>query len=134
MKPSKEFVKEHLKLSKEFLKDAKRLFELKSLRSAVDRAYYAMYHAAQAILLSKGIKAKTHKGTILEFGKNIVEKGLIPKEYGKWFAEALDTRLSGTYNIYAHFGEEIVEKLIERAEKFVKEVEKILEVNETDET
>jgi len=48
MEPSKEFVKEHLKLSKEFLKDAKRFFELKSLRSAVDRAYYATNHAVQA--------------------------------------------------------------------------------------
>ncbi len=67
-------MKEHLKLSKELLEGAKRLFELKSLRSAVDRAYYAMYHAAQAILLSKGVKVRTHKGTILEFGRNIVKK------------------------------------------------------------
>jgi hypothetical protein len=131
IKPSKEFVKEHLRLSKEFLEDAKRLFELKSLRSAVDRAYYAMYHAAQAILLSRGIKAKTHKGTILELGRIIVEKGIIPREYGKWFAEALDIRLSGTYNIYAVFGEEIAEELIERAEKFVKKVEELLEVENT---
>jgi len=119
-------VKEHLKLSKEFLEDAKRLFKFKSLRSAVDRAYYAMYHAAQAVLLSKGIKARTHKGTILEFGKNVVEKGLISKEYGRWLTEALDIRLSGTYNIYAVFGEDIVKEIIEKAERFVKEVERIL--------
>ena len=119
-------MKEHLKLSKEFLEDAKRLFEFKSLRSAADRAYYAMYHAAQAILLSKGVKARTHKGTILEFGRNIVEKGLIPKEYGRWLTEALDIRLSGTYNIYAVFGEDAVKEIVEKAERFVKEVEKIL--------
>lgn len=124
-------MKEHLKLSKEFLEDAKKLFKFKSLRSAADRAYYAMYHAAQAVLLSKGIKARTHKGTILEFGKNVVEKGLISKEYGRWLTEALDIRLSGTYNIYAVFGEDAVKEIIEKAERFVKEIEKILEANET---
>ncbi|RLI90406.1 MAG: hypothetical protein DRO65_02780, partial [Candidatus Altiarchaeales archaeon] len=50
-------------------------------------------------------------------------KGLIPREYGRWLTEALDIRLSGTYNIYAVFGEDIVKEIIEKAEKFVNKIE-----------
>ena len=58
------------------------------------------------------------------------ERGLVPKEYGKWFAESLDIRLSGTYNIYTVLGEEIVEELVERAGKFIKKIEELLKIED----
>jgi len=61
MRPSKEFVEECLKLADEFLGDAKRFLALGRPRSATDRAYYAMFHAAQAVLASRGFKQVVDK-------------------------------------------------------------------------
>ena len=35
---------------------------------SINRSYYAVFHAANALLIKKGIFTKTHAGTIREFG------------------------------------------------------------------
>ena len=47
MEPTKEYAKRCLELAQEYLEDSKKLLELKRFRSAIDRAYYAMFHDAQ---------------------------------------------------------------------------------------
>ena len=56
MEPSREYVRRCLELADEFLADAKPCLEHLRLRSAINSAYYAMFHASQAILASKGIR------------------------------------------------------------------------------
>jgi uncharacterized protein (UPF0332 family) len=41
-----------------------------------------MFHAARAILFTRGITTKTHSGAITSFGIEIAEKGIVDKEYG----------------------------------------------------
>jgi uncharacterized protein (UPF0332 family) len=53
-----------------------------------NRAYYAMYYAAQAALLAAGIAApedgyKTHQGLIAAFGKHLVLGGQIDQTLGR---------------------------------------------------
>ena len=124
---SKEFVRKQLELAEEFLTDAKDLLNAKRLRSAIDRAYYAMFHAAQAMLFARGIKPKTHVGVIRAFGKEIVEKGLIEKKYGRFLNEAFDARLAGTYEVFAKLDEELAEEIVEKAGMFVEKIKEILE-------
>ncbi len=63
MEPSREYLRRCLQLADEFLADAKLSLEHSRLRLAVNNAYYAIFHASQAILASKGIRPlKTHKG------------------------------------------------------------------------
>ena len=61
--PSKSFTTESLWLAREMLADARLMLERESYRSAVDRAYYAMFHAVRAALHKDGVDLpKTHAG------------------------------------------------------------------------
>jgi len=55
----------------ECLADAKALLEKDRFTAAVSRSYYAMFHAAQAALISQEIEAHTHMGVNVQFQKNI---------------------------------------------------------------
>lgn len=50
---SRRFVKASLLRAEKALKSAKLLVEHRQLEDAVSRAYYAMFHAAKAILFAK---------------------------------------------------------------------------------
>ncbi len=57
MEASKSSEKE-LNLADEFLEDAEILYGMGSLRFAESRLYYSIFHAARALLLEMGMKAK----------------------------------------------------------------------------
>lgn len=76
MEPSREYVRRCLELADEFLADTKLCFENSRLRSAINNAYYPMFHASYAILASKGIRPpKTHKGLRKLLGREVIGEG-----------------------------------------------------------
>ena len=66
-----------LQASDEEWEVAGRLAELGYLRQAVGRYYYAVYHAARAALLSRGLEPATHSGMVTEFHRVFVHQGLL---------------------------------------------------------
>jgi len=75
---------------------------------------YAMFHASQAILASRGIRPpKTHKGLREMLGREIITTGLLEKELGRDLSEAFEMRQASTYDIYARFGEESVSEIVD---------------------
>ena len=124
---SEEFAKEHLQIADRFLKSSRMLLEDGDLRSAVDRAYYAMYHATQAILAWKNISPpRTHKGLREVFGKEIIMTRIVDKELGKHLTKGFEMRQSTTYKLYFDFGKEGVRSLINNAEKFVNKIKDVI--------
>ena len=97
------------------------------LEDAVSRAYYAMFHAARAILFSKGLKAKTHRGTISLFGEKIVKEGILSEEFADMFRKAFDLRQKSDYELYAELNVELVKEVIKNAGKFVEKIKELLE-------
>ncbi|KPV63606.1 MAG: HEPN domain protein [Candidatus Bathyarchaeota archaeon BA2] len=126
---SKNFVKASLLRAEKALRSARLLVEHRELEDAVSRAYYAMFHAARAILFSKGTKAKTHRGTISLFGENIVKKGILSDEFADMLRKAFDLRQKSDYEIYAELNEELVEEIIKNAEKFIEKIKEVLEAS-----
>jgi uncharacterized protein len=102
------------------------LLEKGFMADAVSRAYYAMFYATQAILFKKGLIAKSHSGTINLFSREIVEKGLVPKELGKIINKAHALRQKSDYDPSADFEFEDVEKLIEEARNFLVQVRAVI--------
>ena len=45
---------------------------------AANRLYYALYHAASALLLSDGLTSHTHKGLVTQISLNYVKEGMPP--------------------------------------------------------
>jgi len=83
------------------------------------RAYYAMLHAAQALLRQHGLRYRKHSGVHSAFGEHFIKTGLLDKKFHRWLLDAFDARLRGDYDFDATFEEESVAALIEQAREFL---------------
>lgn len=126
MGSSRRSVKPSLLRAEKALRSAKLLLEHGELEDAASRAYYAMFHATRAILFSKGVRARTHKGTISLFGERIVKKGVLDEKYADALRKAFDLRQKSDYELYAELDEELVRKTVNNAEKFIGKVKELL--------
>lgn len=90
---------------------------------ACNRAYYAMFDAAWAALLTSGASVssemgKTHSGLIHAFSQHLVKTALVPKELGQSLARAHELRLVADYT-----GDQVqaidARAAVERAEQFI---------------
>lgn len=115
-----------LKRSNESLKSAKVLMKEELYEDSISRAYYAIFHAAKAILLTIDVEPKTHEGAIKKFGHHFVETGLIEKEIGRIFGRAQKVREKSDYDVAKEFSEEDANEWITMAEKFVKRIQEYL--------
>ena len=98
---------------------------------AISEAYYAMFHAAKALLVLRSIYPKTHAGVVSQFGLQFVTEGLIEDLYAKSLAKAETKREKVDYDIYYESSEEDAESIVEDAEKFLVRIkEAIKEVHE----
>jgi uncharacterized protein (UPF0332 family) len=59
-----------------------------------------MFHAARTILFSKGVTAKTHRGTIFLFSEKIVKRGILSEEFADTLRKAFDLRQKSDYELY----------------------------------
>lgn len=103
---------------------ARVLLGLGDVDGACNRAYYAMFDAAQAALLMAGVPApdalgKTHRGLINTFSAQLVKQGQVSKEQGRHLKRAEEMRLVADYN-----GESVMpadaSELVDQADVFVR--------------
>ena len=121
--PLSEYGRTRLELAEEMLADAKALYDQGRLRSAADRAYCSIFHAAQAALARHGVKApRTHKGLRSQFGEKLIATGVLEREYSRDLTKAFEMRQESTYEAYSSAAEDEVADLIARGERFLRRV------------
>ena len=116
MKPE---VREHLDRAEEFLRAAELLMGNGLNAIALGRAYYAIFHAATAALMERGIERGSHHGILAAFGQFLVKLGHVPKRLQSYFRDAFDARGDSDYSPSPSVGAEQVRTHIERAREFV---------------
>ena len=125
-KKTSSLIKGYLGKSKEKLKVATRLFKTGNYEDSVSRAYYSVFHAAQAILLSGGLTANTHQGLINLFGLHFIKTGKLNKKFGRFLAELKDDRERCDYEIYSTIGKEEALQALKEAKEFLQGIQKYL--------
>lgn len=120
----KELVEEHLKKADSKLRSAKIELDEGLYEEAIGASYYAMYHAAKAVLLTKDISPKTHRGVLVQLSKEFMdsfESGSL--EAISW---GLERRIKADYDVLFEpdRGESL--EALSKAEKFVDNVKKVL--------
>lgn len=115
-----------LKRADRYLVTAEILIREKDYESSVSRSYYAMFFAAQAILLSKGLTFSSHKMTISAFGEYFVKTGLFSKEMGKDFNKAFDRRQISDYYHDFIIDKSGAEEYVNNAKNFVDNIKKAM--------
>jgi uncharacterized protein (UPF0332 family) len=84
---------------------------------AISRSYYALYYAAKALLSSKGIITKTHKGLITQISDHYVNNGLVDHQIWHTLAYTESLRESADYSTGEQITEEISLDVIEESKK-----------------
>jgi uncharacterized protein (UPF0332 family) len=80
-----------------YLASARLLRDAGDYESAVSRCYYAMFYAAEAALLARGVAAGSHKGVIAEFNRLYVKSGVVADDLGRALGQAFEKRQLGDY-------------------------------------
>ncbi len=120
-------IQHRLKLSRDTLRDAKMLFEQDGTPgSIVNRAYYAMFYAALALLVTIDRESSKHSGVIAIFDEEFIKQKILPKEMSKALHEAFETRLDGDYRQVTVIDKEKAAEIIKTAERFIKAIEEKL--------
>jgi len=103
--------------------------EMKYWHAVANRLYYACYYAVLALLIKQGYSAKTHSGVFTLFGLYFVTTGIISKEQNKLYRNLFDLRQGGDYDDWFYIDENDIFPLVEPAEKFIAEIEKLINQN-----
>jgi uncharacterized protein (UPF0332 family) len=109
------------------LKAAEYLYEKGFYEDAVSRAYYSMYFAATALLLTKNITVKTHKGLISKFGMEFVNKDVVEGYYGRALRIAEELREESEYSISREIPADESKSVIEDAKNFLKRIKQAID-------
>jgi len=97
-----------------------------SLRSVMNRLYYALFYAALALLQEKNIGTSKHRGVISAFDKEFIKTGIFDKDLSKTLHHAFDLRQKGDYMEQADIMRGNVDELLPKAIDFVNKVEHYL--------
>ena len=117
----RELVNGYIQKSERKLEAADELFRSEFYEDAVSRAYYAVFHAVQALLLTEGQSAETHKGIVTLFSLLFVKTGKFSRDAGKYLANLKDDRESGDYEVFSYIDRDTAETAREEARKFIQE-------------
>lgn len=92
---------------------------------AVNRLYYALFHACSALLLSKGQKAHTHSGVIHLMLLEFVKTERLSKEDGALLSTLFNMRNTGDYDDLFDWTEQQVSPLFEPARLLLDKILKL---------
>jgi uncharacterized protein (UPF0332 family) len=101
-------------------------YEHQDYITAVNRAYYAIFYAANALLCSRRLERSKHSGVLAAFRQHFVKTGMIEPEYSDFYGAAMDERTEGDYDADEFLDHDIAERALVRAEQFLDRIEHAL--------
>ena len=120
-------IKYRLEQAKTALEDGRFLLDGgRSTQSVVNRAYYAMFYAALALLQKIGKVPSKHTGVISIFDVEFVAKGIFEKELSRSFHRAFELRQVSDYKSYESISNEKAKETLDKATVFVRAVNEYL--------
>jgi uncharacterized protein (UPF0332 family) len=116
-----------LERARSALSAARVLLATNHFPDAISRAYYAMFHAACALLASIGRDARSHDGVRALVAEHFIRPGLLSVSQGRALSRMAGDRNDADYNVASVFEADDVAQDIEIAASFLLEVEQLLQ-------
>ena len=104
-----EEVRAELRRADKSLQAARSLLQDNFLEDSLSRAYYAILHAARALLLTEGVTVSSHRSVRRLFGFHLIKPGKLSVRFAKILAEEQDDRFLADYDAWFHPERERVE-------------------------
>jgi uncharacterized protein (UPF0332 family) len=101
------------------LAQARLLFASQAWDGAVNRYYYSAFHAARALLATRGLDSGKHSGVIALFNLHFVKTGIIQPAIGRALVRSFEKRQASDYADFANVTEEDARRVGEETEAFV---------------
>jgi uncharacterized protein (UPF0332 family) len=79
-----------LERSREALRAAEIMFENSMLTFSMNRVYYAMFYAVQALLVSRKVSFSKHGQVKAYFNREMIKTGIFPTEMGRLYNKAFE--------------------------------------------
>lgn len=126
VKPSKKEVEKEIRESESDLKDANSSFEMGKYKWCIIQAYYSMFHAARAVLISQGFRERRHFaiGVVLE---SLVRNKKLEAHFIDDFKAAMFAREEADYE--SSYSKERAEQVLETAEEFSERMKRLLNLS-----
>lgn len=116
-------IKYRLEEAENSIKEAEVLLnEGMSLRSVMNRLYYAMFYAVLALLQEKELGTSKHYGAISLFDREFIKSGIFDKELSKTLHRAFELRQKGDYMEQAEVTKNDVDEMFPKTKDFVDKV------------
>lgn len=120
----KDLILYRIETAKEDLKSAILLRDAGLYKGANNRAYYAVFHAINAVHALNGNAYKRHKDAIANFNKEYVKTKIFPRDIGRKIAGIEEIRHASDYDDFYIASIEEVNEQILVAQEFIDMVQK----------
>jgi len=110
--------------SRESILAAEIMLEKEMLTISMNRIYYSVFYAVQALLVLDGVNFSKHGQVKGYFNRKFIKTGIFSMEIGRFYNKAFEYRQKFDYVDFAEPEVEMVSDYIEKANKFN---EKIME-------
>jgi uncharacterized protein (UPF0332 family) len=108
--------------ARQLLAAAEHLYRGQFFEDAVSRAYYAVFHAACALLASIGRTVRTHDGLRAAIAAHFVKPGHLDAKYSRLLSRTAADRNDADYSAVSTFRAEDAEQTLKQAGEFVEAV------------
>jgi uncharacterized protein (UPF0332 family) len=100
--------------------------EAGQLDDAVPRAYYVLFHAASALLLIDGVRARPHTGVANLIGLHFIARGRLDRHWSQVLGALRGERENGDYGLATFFEADHVAQPIGDARSFLASCETVV--------
>jgi len=122
-----EYVKYRIDTAKKTFEAAELLAKNGFWNSAVNRLYYSLFYAVNALLVMNDKHTKSHSSTKSLFSQYFVKTKKIDKKYGRLFSELFDWRQKGDYDNIYDYDENSVMPLFKPVNEMINLIKKEIE-------
>ena len=123
----KALIQYRMERAKESVDAAELMLENDMLTSAMNRIYYAMFYAVQALLITKNATFSKHGQVKGYFNKEFIHKSLFSVHFGKTYNKAFEYRQKFDYVDFEVPTLDMVKEYVQHAKNFIQEIQLFLE-------
>ena len=87
--------------------------------AAINRAYYAIFYAANALLSTKKLARSKHSGILAAFRQHFIKTGLLVSDLSEIYGQIMDDRHAGDYELITATSKEDAKIDLKQAKHFV---------------
>jgi uncharacterized protein (UPF0332 family) len=118
-----EYVNYRIETAYQTFEAAKVLSDNGFWNSAVNRLYYSLFYAVNALLVFNEIQTKSHSSTKSQFSLHFIKNGKLDKKYGRLLSELFDWRQKGDYENIFDYKQDAVLPLFPQVREMIEKIE-----------